>query len=64
MIEKEKEIKRKQEELVDLQNNLEYLKICHKNLESEIKVLQTQIDECSVKKERAGKLLNGIGGER
>lgn len=47
-----------------MQSSLEYLRVSQTNLGREIEVLQAEIDECSVKKERAAKLLSGLGGER
>ncbi len=36
----------------------------HREVNKEVQGLQREIDECSVKKDRAGKLLNGLGGEK
>ena len=62
--EKEEQIVLKRDELANLENNLNKLKKEHEMKEIEIRWLQKQIDECSLKKERATKLLNGLGGEK
>jgi dynein heavy chain len=62
--EKEMEIESKRSELFHLEDNLQRLKKDHEIKESEIRLLQRQIDECSLKKERATKLLNGLGCEK
>jgi dynein heavy chain, axonemal len=61
---KEKEIEKKRMEVQALQGQLEALRERHTVLRKEVEILQNQIDECSVKKDRAGKLLNGLGGEK
>ena len=63
-MEKEEQIKTKTMELLSLEENLNLLKQDHLIKEQEIRLLQRQIDECSLKKERATKLLNGLGGEK
>ena len=62
--EKEELIKYKKHELTSLESNLSVLKAEYRVKEEEIKVLQRQIDECQTKKERATKLLTGLGGEK
>ena len=57
-------IESKRSELFSLEDNLNKLKKEHEVKELEIRYLQKQIDEFSVKKERATKLLNGLGGEK
>lgn len=63
-VEKEEQIRTKTSELQSLEGNLNLLKQDHLIKEQEIRLLQRQIDECSLKKERATKLLNGLGGEK
>lgn len=47
-----------------LEYNLNALKREHEIKESEIRLLQRKIDECSLRKDRATKLLSGLGGEK
>jgi dynein heavy chain, axonemal len=61
---KEREIKAKRDEITQLQKNLDILRDRHKAIQKEVQILQREIDECSVKKDRAAKLLNGLGGEK
>jgi len=64
LLEKEREIKAKRDEITQLQRNLDIIRDKHRGIQKEVEILQREIDECSVKKDRAGKLLNGLGGEK
>lgn len=64
MAEMDVKVYNRRRELDKMQTNLEQLKETRKNLEVEIRLVKEDIERCSVRKERAAKLLSGLGGER